>query len=156
MGKRVDFSARTVITAEPNIDLNELGVPWKIARNLTFPEIVTNFNKNMLQSYVDNGPDCSIGNTGAKFVFTKDGKQKDLRYTKELQLEIGDKVERQLKDGDIVVFNRQPSLHKFSMMGHKIKVMPFDTFRMNLSATNPYNADFDKQILIGFTSIRLI
>lgn len=146
MGKRVDFSGRTVITAEPNIDLNELGVPWKIATNLTYPEIVTSFNKHILQEYVNNGPNCKFGEIGAKFVFTKDGKQKDLRFCNKdtpVVLNIGDKVERHLKDGDLVVFNRQPSLHKFSMMGHKIRVMPFSTFRMNLSATNPYNADFD-------------
>ena len=143
MGKRVDFSGRTVITAEPNIDLNELGIPWKIATNLTYPEKVTDFNKNTLQSYVDNGPNCLFGQIGANFVFTKDGKQKDLRFIKDtkIELEIGDKVERHLKDGDLVVFNRQPSLHKFSMMGHKVRVMPFSTFRMNLSATKPYNAD---------------
>lgn len=141
MGKRVDFSGRTVITAEPNIDLNELGVPFKITQNLTYPETVTQYNKELLQSYVDNGPNCEFGKIGAKFIFRKDGKQIDLRFIKDTKLEIGDKVERHLRDGDLVVFNRQPSLHKFSMMGHKIRVMPFSTFRMNLSATNPYNAD---------------
>jgi len=146
MGKRVDFSGRTVITAEPNIDLNELGIPHKIAQILTYPEIVNRFNINLLQEYVKNGPNAEFGKTGAKYVYTKDGKQKDLRFIKSdnpILLEIGDTVVRQLKDGDLVVFNRQPSLHKFSMMGHKIRVMPFSTFRMNLSATKPYNADFD-------------
>ena len=146
MGKRVDFSGRTVITAEPNIDLNELGIPHKIAQTLTYPEIANRFNIEKLQEYVNNGPVTSCGVTGAKYVFTKDGKQKDLRFVSKdapLEIEIGDKVERHLKDGDLVVFNRQPSLHKYSMMGHKVRVMPFDTFRMNLSATNPYNADFD-------------
>jgi len=158
MGKRVDFSGRTVITAEPNIDLNELGIPHKIAQTLTYPEIANRFNIQKLQEYVNNGPVTSCGVTGAKYVFTKDGKQKDLRFVKKdypVQIEIGDKVERHLKDGDLVVFNRQPSLHKFSMMGHKARIMPFDTFRMNLSATDPYNADFDKQIHSSFTSIKL-
>lgn len=144
MGKRVDFSGRTVITAEPNIDLNELGVPFKMSQTLTYPETVTNYNKDILQQYVDNGPTAPFGKTGAKYVITPDGIQKDLRFVKpenRIQLEIGDKVERFIKDGDLVVFNRQPSLHKFSMMGHKVRIMPFNTFRMNLSATNPYNAD---------------
>ena len=146
MGKRVDFSGRTVITAEPNIDLNELGIPHKIAQTLTYPEIANKCNIQKLQEYVNNGPVTACGVTGAKYIFTKDGKQKDLRFVNKqspIEVEIGDKVERHLKDGDLVVFNRQPSLHKFSMMGHKARIMPFDTFRMNLSATDPYNADFD-------------
>ena len=52
-------------------------------------------------------------------------------------------MERHLNDGDFVLFNRQPSLHKMSIMGHKIRIMPYSTFRLNLSVTSPYNADFD-------------
>lgn len=44
MGKRVDFSARTVISGDPNISIDELGVPWSIALNLTYPETVTAHN----------------------------------------------------------------------------------------------------------------
>lgn len=142
MGKRVNFSARTVITAEPNIDLDELGVPHEIAKTLTFPEKVTKFNMELLQSYVNNGPDTSIGTIGANIVH-KGKSQKDLRFAQNIELSIGDTVDRHLKDGDIVVFNRQPSLHKMSMMGHKIKVMEHSTFRMNVCATTPYNADYD-------------
>ena len=142
MGKRVNFSARTVITAEPNIDLDELGVPHEIAKTLTFPEKVTRFNLSSLQDCVNIGPNAQLGSVGANIVHQ--GKsQKDLRFVSNIQLEIGDTVERHLKDGDIVVFNRQPSLHKMSMMGHKIKVMPHSTFRMNVCATTPYNADYD-------------
>jgi len=142
MGKRVNHSARTVITAEPNIDLDELGVPWEIATNMTYPETVTDFNKNKLQILVNNGYYPSEGKTGVKTVQCNDI-TKDLRFIKKLDLNVGDIVERHLMDGDLVVFNRQPSLHKMSMMGHKIKVMSGSTFRMNLSACNPYNADFD-------------
>ena len=46
-------------------------------------------------------------------------------------------------DGDYVLFNRQPSLHKMSMMAHRVKVMKGNTFRLNVSVTPPYNADFD-------------
>tara|TARA_B100001094_G_scaffold284011_1_gene297183 strand:- start:8280 stop:9590 length:1311 start_codon:yes stop_codon:yes gene_type:complete len=144
MGKRVDYSARTVITADPLIDLDQLGVPFKMTSNLTFPEKVTNFNKHILQEYVKTGPEVQFGTIGAKYVDTKAGVQKDLRFVKDtLTLEIGDVVHRHLKDGDVVLFNRQPSLHKMSMMAHKIVVMQGETFRMNLSATTPYNADFD-------------
>lgn len=143
MGKRVDFSARTVITADSKLDLDELGVPAVISKNMTISETVTSFNKHILQRYVDVGPDpANIKQIGANYIF-KDDKRKDLRFVKNVKLEIGDIVERHLKDGDYVIFNRQPSLHKMSMMGHRVKVMDHKTFRMNLSATSPYNADFD-------------
>lgn len=149
MGKRVDFSARTVITAEPNIRLDELGVPVSIARNLTFSDKVTFYNKAFLQKCVNTGPDPkTISDVGAKYVITKDSRgnhqRKDLRFAKELALKEGDVVERHLMDGDYVVFNRQPTLHKMSMMGHRVKVMSGKTFRLNLSACSSYNADFDK------------
>lgn len=143
MGKRVDFSARTVITAEPNIKLDELGVPESIARNMTFSERVTSFNKDFLQSCVNVGANPkNIHEVGAKYVVSgKSDQRKDLRFVKELEVQEGDVVERHLMDGDYVVFNRQPTLHKMSMMGHRVKVMKGNTFRLNLSATTPYNAD---------------
>ncbi|WIA28234.1 hypothetical protein OEZ86_010790 [Tetradesmus obliquus] len=146
MGKRVDFSARTVITGDPNIGIDELGVPWSIAQNLTFPETVTANNKGYLQALVEVGPHAPAGQTGAKFIIRKDGRRINLAYLRDgasKQLEIGDKVERQLQNGDLVLFNRQPSLHKMSMMGHRIRILPYSTFRLNLSVTTPYNADFD-------------
>lgn len=142
MGKRVDFSARSVITPDPNIDLDQLGVPIKIALNLTFPEIVNSFNIEDLKSYIKNGP---LVWPGAKSIIKRDGN----RYTindnnkNDIVLELGDKVNRHIVDNDYVLFNRQPSLHKMSMMGHRVKVMKGDTFRLNVSATTPYNADFD-------------
>lgn len=145
MGKRVDFSARTVITAEPNIKLDELGVPETIARNMTFSERVTSFNKDFLQSCVNVGANPKhISQVGAKYVVSgKSDQRKDLRFVQDLEVQEGDIVERHLMDGDYVVFNRQPTLHKMSMMGHRVKVMKGNTFRLNLSATTPYNADFD-------------
>ena len=142
MGKRVNFSARTVITAEPSIDLDELGVPWVIAKTLSFPETVTPFNIKTLQQYVNNGPEPEFGTTGAKTVKRNDI-ERDLRFVNDFKLEFGDVVERHLIDGDLVVFNRQPSLHKMSMMGHRVKIMKHLTFRMNVCATTPYNADYD-------------
>ncbi|CAO2141859.1 unnamed protein product [Urochloa humidicola] len=146
MGKRVDFSARTVITPDPNINIDELGVPWSIALNLTYPETVTPYNIQRLKELVEYGPHPPPGKTGAKYIIREDGQRLDLRYVKkssDLHLELGYKVERHLNDGDFVLFNRQPSLHKMSIMGHRIKIMPYSTFRLNLSVTSPYNADFD-------------
>ncbi|TVU00263.1 hypothetical protein EJB05_54316 [Eragrostis curvula] len=146
MGKRVDFSARTVITPDPNINIDELGVPWSIALNLTYPEIVTPYNIARLRELVEYGPHPPPGKTGAKYIIREDGQRLDLRYVKkssDQHLELGYKVERHLNDGDFVLFNRQPSLHKMSIMGHRIKIMPYSTFRLNLSVTSPYNADFD-------------
>jgi DNA-directed RNA polymerase II subunit RPB1 len=143
MGKRVDFSARTVITPDANIDLDELGVPEEIATNLTFPETVNPYNRDRLLSYVRNGPDK---HPGAKSVYIKRDKANfSLRYVNPdtIDLRDGDIVHRHLIDGDIVLFNRQPSLHKASMEAHRVRVLPYSTFRLNVSATRPYNADFD-------------
>jgi DNA-directed RNA polymerase II subunit RPB1 len=143
MGKRVDFSARSVITPDANIDVDELGVPEEIARNLTFPETVTVYNRDRLMSYVRNGPSKY---PGAKSVFLKDDQRPvSLKYVNPemIDLKEGDIVHRHLVDGDVVLFNRQPSLHKGSMECHRIRVLPYSTFRLNVSATKPYNADFD-------------
>ncbi|KAK3943726.1 hypothetical protein QBC46DRAFT_253490 [Diplogelasinospora grovesii] len=143
MGKRVDFSARTVITGDANISLDEVGVPRSIARTLTYPETVTPYNIGKLTQLVQNGPN---EHPGAKYVIRADGTRIDLRHHRRagaIQLEYGWKVERHLIDGDYIIFNRQPSLHKESMMGHRVRVMPYSTFRLNLSVTSPYNADFD-------------
>jgi DNA-directed RNA polymerase II subunit RPB1 len=143
MGKRVDFSARTVITPDANIDLDELGVPEEIATNLTFPETVSPYNRERLMEYVRNGPDK---HPGAKSVYVKRDKNTfSLRYVNPdmIDLREGDVVHRHLINGDIVLFNRQPSLHKASMEAHRVKVLPGSTFRLNVSATRPYNADFD-------------
>ncbi|KAH8728409.1 hypothetical protein GQ44DRAFT_702263 [Phaeosphaeriaceae sp. PMI808] len=143
MGKRVDFSARTVITGDPNLSLDQVGVPRSIARTLTYPEVVTKFNISKLTALVRNGPNQ---HPGANYVIKSDGVRLDLKHNKnldDLRLQYGWKVERHIDDDDVIIFNRQPSLHKESMMGHRVKVMPYSTFRMNLSVTSPYNADFD-------------
>ena len=147
MGKRVDFSARTVITPDPNIGINELGVPLKIAMNLTKPEIVTEHNVERLEKLVRNG---AKNYPGAKWVCNINGTErnwKPLEYTKntkQIKLRVGDIVERHLQTGDWVLLNRQPTLHKLSMMGHQIRVIPDKdllTLRLNVAVTKPYNAD---------------
>ncbi|KAH0565802.1 DNA-directed RNA polymerase II subunit rpb1 [Trichoglossum hirsutum] len=143
MGKRVDFSARTVITGDPNLSLDEVGVPLSIAKTLTYPETVTPYNIQKLHQLVKSGPN---EHPGAKYVIRDNGERIDLRHHKragEISLQYGWKVERHIVNGDYIIFNRQPSLHKESMMGHRVRVMPYSTFRLNLSVTSPYNADFD-------------
>jgi len=143
MGKRVDFSARSVITPDPNLSIRQLGVPLKVAKNLTKPVIVTKKNKNYLRKLILNGPDVY---PGAKIYEKKNGDCISLRYVdrESINLEFGDIVHRHILDGDAVLFNRQPTLHRMSMMCHIAKVMmKGDTFRMNVGDTKPYNADFD-------------
>uniref|UniRef100_A0A8C3HGH5 DNA-directed RNA polymerase subunit n=1 Tax=Chrysemys picta bellii TaxID=8478 RepID=A0A8C3HGH5_CHRPI len=143
MGKRVDFSARTVITPDPNLSIDQVGVPRSIAANMTFAEIVTPFNIDRLQELVRRG---NSQYPGAKYIIRDNGDRIDLRFhpkPSDLHLQIGYKVERHMCDGDIVIFNRQPTLHKMSMMGHRVRILPWSTFRLNLSVTTPYNADFD-------------
>lgn len=142
-GKRVNFSARTVISPDPNIDIDEVGVPELIAKEMSVPERVNEYNIERLRKYVLNGDIYP----GACRVVTKDGKSKRvLEINKEelaKGLNIGDIVERHLMNEDIVVFNRQPSLHIVSMMCHKVRIMGKRTFRINTSVCAPYNADFD-------------
>ncbi|XP_050018843.1 DNA-directed RNA polymerase II subunit RPB1 [Alexandromys fortis] len=143
MGKRVDFSARTVITPDPNLSIDQVGVPRSIAANMTFAEIVTPFNIDRLQELVRRG---NSQYPGAKYIIRDNGDRIDLRFhpkPSDLHLQTGYKVERHMCDGDIVIFNRQPTLHKMSMMGHRVRILPWSTFRLNLSVTTPYNADFD-------------
>jgi DNA-directed RNA polymerase II subunit RPB1 len=141
-GKRVEFSARSVISGDPRLSIAEIGMPLKIAMNLTKPERVTPYNRARLYKYVQNGADKY---PGAKTIVRSDGHMISLKHvnTKEIMLYHGDVVNRHIIDGDILLFNRQPTLHRMSMMGHKVKVLPFNTFRMNVSTTGPYNADFD-------------
>ena len=143
MGKRVDYSARSVITGDPNLSVKELGVPLKIAMNITKPMMVNDRNRDFLMKLVQSGPDEY---PGAKILVRKNGEHISLRYVDRdsLHLENGDIVHRHMMDGDAVLFNRQPSLHRMSMMCHIVKVMKVgDTFRMNVGDTKPYNADFD-------------
>jgi DNA-directed RNA polymerase II subunit RPB1 len=143
MAKRVDFSARSVITADPNISIRDLGIPMKIAKNITKPVVVNAINKAFLTKLVLNGPDEW---PGAKILEKKNGESITLRYVdrKSIVLEDGDIVHRHMMDGDPILFNRQPTLHRMSMMCHIAKIMKKgDTFRMNVADTKPYNADFD-------------
>mmetsp|Transcript_12160 Transcript_12160/g.26843 ORF Transcript_12160/g.26843 Transcript_12160/m.26843 type:complete len:1179 (-) Transcript_12160:120-3656(-) len=144
-GKRVDFSARTVISPDPNLAVHQVGVPMRVAKIMTYPEAVSRYNIEKLRQRVRNGPDV---HPGANIIRTKDG-----GFTKSLafgdreahaqSLRIGDTVERHMEDDDVVLFNRQPSLHRVSIMSHRVKVLEWKTFRFNTCVCAPYNADFD-------------
>lgn len=143
-GKRVNFSARSVISPDPNISLNDVGVPEIVAKELTVPIKVTESNLKDMKALVKNGPEVW---PGANYIIKADGSKKKLtEETKEVlydEIKPGYLIERHLQDGDVVLFNRQPSLHRMSVMAHHVKVMPGKTFRLNLCVCKPYNADFD-------------
>jgi len=143
-GKRTNFSARTVISPDPKLNINEVGVPLVIAMKLTVPEKVTEWNIKFLKKFVEKGSDVY---PGANYIIRPDGKRKKITdETKEQlleELQPGFIVERHLCNGDISLFNRQPSLHRMSMMCHRVKVLPGLTLRLNPAVCAPYNADFD-------------
>lgn len=144
-GKRVDFSGRTVISPDPNLRIDQVGVPEHVAKTMTYPEKVTRYNIEKLRACVVNGPSVHPGANVIRIEgqkFTKNLLYGD-RASLADELKIGDIVERHMEDGDIVLFNRQPSLHKMSIMAHRVKVMPWRTFRFNECVCSPYNADFD-------------
>ncbi|MBU4373041.1 MAG: DNA-directed RNA polymerase subunit A' [Euryarchaeota archaeon] len=143
-GKRVNFSARTVISPDPNLKIFEVGIPLAIAKELTIMMHVTPRNIGEVKEYVRRGPD---NHPGANYIMRADGRRLKITDKNCAELadlvELGWKIDRQIKDGDIVLFNRQPSLHRMSIMAHEIKVLPHKTFRLNPAVCPPYNADFD-------------
>ena len=142
-GKRVNFSARTVISPDPAISINEVGVPLVVAKELTIPVVVTDKNLEYAKQLIMRTPDWPSVN----YVFRTDGRRK--KVTAENKEEVikeltpGYIVERHLQNGDIVLFNRQPSLHRMSIMAHRVRVTPWRTFTLNICVCPPYNADFD-------------
>uniref|UniRef100_A0A1J3DX36 DNA-directed RNA polymerase subunit n=1 Tax=Noccaea caerulescens TaxID=107243 RepID=A0A1J3DX36_NOCCA len=143
-GKRVEYTGRTVISPDPNLKITEVGIPILMARILTFPECVSRHNIEKLRQCVRNGPSKY---PGARNVRYPDGSSRTLvgDYRKRIadELTIGCIVDRHLEEGDAVLFNRQPSLHRMSIMCHRARIMPWRTLRFNESVCNPYNADFD-------------
>jgi len=144
-GKRVDFSARSVISPNPFISINDVGVPIEIAKILTIPTNINDWNIEEMKQLVLNGP---FNHPGANYIIRSDRRRIDLRYVKNRKiisemLAPGYTVERHLANGDLVLFNRQPSLHRMSIMAHEVKIMDGRTFRLNLTVCPPYNADFD-------------
>ncbi|AAS52294.2 ADR374Cp [Eremothecium gossypii ATCC 10895] len=158
MGKRVNYAARSVISPDPNIETNEIGVPPVFATKLTYPEPVTAYNIAEMRQAVINGPDkwpgaTQIQNEDGSLVSLV-GMTSDQRKALANQLmtpsthgsthTLNKKVYRHIKNRDIVIMNRQPTLHKASMMGHKVRVLPGEkTLRLHYANTGAYNADFD-------------
>jgi DNA-directed RNA polymerase I subunit RPA1 len=158
MGKRVNFAARSVISPDPNIETNEIGVPPVFAKKLTYPEPVTSHNFKDMQQAVINGIEkwpgaAAIENENGQVINLR-SKSQDERLALANQLLASSnnsangvrnkKVHRHLTNGDVVLMNRQPTLHKPSIMGHRARVLPGEkTIRMHYSNCNTYNADFD-------------
>jgi DNA-directed RNA polymerase II subunit RPB1 len=143
MGKRVDFSSRTVISPDSVMDADQIGIPHAAALKLTFVDTVTSYNIARLRERVRKGSGVI---DGAKSITKHNGQQISLEMCKNrgnIRLQMGWSVERYMQDGDTVLFNRQPSLRKKSIMAHSVVLMPGRTFRLNLSCTGPYNGDFD-------------
>ncbi|KAH7058738.1 DNA-directed RNA polymeras-like protein I subunit [Macrophomina phaseolina] len=157
MGKRVNFAARSVISPDVNLQSNEIGVPPVFAKKLHYPEPVTSHNFDELKEAVLNGPDKW---PGAVAVEDEDGNVTLLaKKNHEERMAIANqllapststsggrnkKVYRHLNNGDVVIMNRQPTLHKPSMMVHRARVLPGErTIRMHYANCNTYNADFD-------------
>ncbi|MFH1270412.1 MAG: hypothetical protein ABII03_02155 [Nanoarchaeota archaeon] len=142
-GKRVNYSARTVVSPDPYLQINELGVPQQIAEIITVAESVTTTNLEQMKELVKQG----TAYPGANNIVRPDGRRK--RITEDLKEEImaeiqpGYKIERHLRDGDIILHNRHPTLHKQGLMAHYAKVLPGRTFRLHPAAAAPYNADYD-------------
>jgi DNA-directed RNA polymerase subunit A' len=144
-GKRVDFSSRTVISPDPNLAISNVGVPVDVAKKLTIPETISQWNIERLKEHVVNGPNTY---PGANYIIRPDGVKIRLDYVNDRKvladsIAPGFMVERHLSDGDIVIFNRQPSLHRMSIMAHYVRVLPYRTFRLHPAVCPPYNADFD-------------
>ena len=140
MGKRVDFSARSVISVDPNLSIDEFGVPKEIAMNMTFPEVVTKYNMNDMYKLVRNGPTNYPGAKSVKKTkYDCNGNPSpcvlSLKYVdvNNVVLHEGDIVNRHMQDGDYCIFNRQPSLHRMSMMGMRARILPGKTFKLNVS-----------------------
>ncbi|MEM5798804.1 MAG: DNA-directed RNA polymerase subunit A' [Candidatus Aenigmatarchaeota archaeon] len=139
LGKRVNFSSRTVISPDPKLSINEVGVPEKVAKELTIPVYVTALNLKEAKEMIKAGKVNYVQRPDGRRIKVTSENIKDIIEG----LGIGWQIERQLQDGDVVLFNRQPSLHRISMMAHRVRVMPYQTFRLNPSVCPPYNADFD-------------
>lgn len=158
MGKRVNFAARSVISPDPNIETNEIGVPPVFAKKLTYPEPVTSWNIEELKQAVNNGPSKWPGASAVEY---ENGQLINLKFKNDEERQAlanmllapsnnsmtgarNKKVHRHLNNGDIVIMNRQPTLHKPSMMCHRARVLPGEkTIRMHYANCNTYNADFD-------------
>lgn len=144
MGKRVRMMCRSTIAGNPRIRINEVGVPLIFAQTMQYKEIVQEFNKKRILGYIQNGRDGKY--PGASTIVKKNGTRYDVKTEREIELEVGDQVWRDMIDGDPVNFNRQPSLAISAISTNRAKVFRtphIKTLMMNVLACALYNADFD-------------
>ena len=156
MGKRVNYAARSVISPDPYLNCDEVGIPLVFATRLTYPQPVTPWNVLDLRKAVINGP---LVYPGATHVEMEDGKRVKLPVDSKTRREAiaktllvedknrpgyNKKVCRHVINGDALLLNRQPTLHKPSIMAHKARVLTNErTLRLHYSVCKAYNADFD-------------
>ncbi|XP_075252575.1 DNA-directed RNA polymerase I subunit RPA1-like [Convolutriloba macropyga] len=152
MGKRVNFGARSVITPDPMLATNEVGVPFELANKLSFPEPISRLNMQRVKKLIRNGPSTY---PGANFLVDHFGNMTFLSRTDPKAREIviqglfnetssPKTLYRHVEDGDVVLLNRQPTLHKPSIQAHIVRVLRYEkTIRLHYSACKAYNADFD-------------
>jgi DNA-directed RNA polymerase subunit A' len=143
IGKRVNFTARCVISPDTYMDIDEVGVPKIIAQKLTITVPVTRYNIEEAKQYIRNYPNypCAlyvIDKKGFRIKVTESNKERLIE-----ELEPGYKIERQLIDGDYVIFHRYPTLHRMNVLGHRVRIVESKTFRLHPNVCVPYNADFD-------------
>jgi len=149
MGKRVNFSARTVITPDPNIPFDSMAIPRSVAAVLTVHERVTPLNRERLERSASNELEFDVSGRSTRSLFDEHGHNQVNLYIKPYnviktgRLRVGMIVERPLQDGDIVLLDRQPTLHGPSMQAVRVVVQSRSTFAFGLSKTTPFNADFD-------------
>ncbi len=144
MGKRVNFAGRTVAAPGGYLRVDEIGVPEAMCVRLTRPVMVTELNRAELQSKYESRRVLYIIPRAGKFagnriMITNQFVQENLNY----QIQIGDTVERTLQEGDIVLANRQPTLHRQSVLALRVKPVKMRAILANLSITSPLNLDFD-------------
>uniref|UniRef100_A0A1J3HYB5 DNA-directed RNA polymerase subunit n=1 Tax=Noccaea caerulescens TaxID=107243 RepID=A0A1J3HYB5_NOCCA len=163
MGKRVNHACRSVISPDPYIAVNDIGIPPVFALKLTYPERVTPWNVEKLRQAIINGPDIHPGATHysdkvctlklppskkariaiARKLFSSRGATTEIGKTCDINFE-GKVVYRHMQDGDVVLVNRQPTLHKPSIMAHMVRVLKGEkTLRLHYANCSTYNADFD-------------
>uniref|UniRef100_A0A8C2XJC7 DNA-directed RNA polymerase subunit n=1 Tax=Cyclopterus lumpus TaxID=8103 RepID=A0A8C2XJC7_CYCLU len=157
MGKRVDYAARSVICPDMYIETNEIGIPMVFATKLTYPQPVTPWNVKELRQAVLNGPNI---HPGASMVINEDGRKTILSADCLTQREAVAKqlltpcpgphkmpmkiVNRHIKNGDVLLLNRQPTLHRPSIQAHCARILPGEkVLRLHYANCKAYNADFD-------------
>lgn len=139
LGKRGDYTARGVASPSTHGDPDQVGVPLYVCMHVTIKDRVCSYNYQVLLEMVLNGPNHY---PGANFIERNNTVYK-LPYFCENGLQFGDIVHRHIVKDDIVIMNRQPSLHRFSMMGYRAYPTHFHTFQLHLAITSAHNLDFD-------------